>query len=385
MIFMLLIPTISYANADSIWVCCSNLFFSGEKITIEGEVNELLGDTQIGLRIVGPNGKIVNIAQLDVGDDKSFRTEITAGGRLMEEAGQGEYTVFATYGGQQMAPTIFDFAFDWTTANQQNGNTITLSVPNSIVYYNDRVMIKGSVHPLYPVTPQVKISVTNPDNKVVFSQSVWIDEQTGIFEKNLETNLGSLITGTYTVTAKYKDSEITKSFEFKAEQKPTDFTSGQSNLKFPVIKTNNVYYSDGDDIIISGSIANYDVGFPVQMQILDSKGDMVDVMQSQALSDGTIHVSFKAGGPKWTINGQYEIRAQYDNHVFSTYFDYQKNAESIGNVSSDTMSMQEENKILQQQVSSLRLQVQTLENKIDNLNQIIQEQVKVIYQWVVTR
>ena len=380
---MLLIPAISYANADSIWVCCSNLFFSGEKITIEGEVNELLDGFQVALKVVGPNGKIITVAQLDVGDDKSFRTEFTAGGPSMEEAGQGEYTVFATYGGQQMAPTIFDFAFDWTTANQQNGNAITLSVPNSPVYYNDRVMIKGSVHPLYPATPQVKISVTNPDNNVVFSQSVWIDEQTSIFEKNLEANIGPPIAGTYTVTAKYKDSEITKSFQFKAEQKPTDFTSGQSNLKFPIIKTNNVYYSDGDDIIISGSITDYDVGFPVQMQILDSKGNMVDVMQSQALSDGTIHVSFKAGGPKWTISGQYEIRAQYENYVFSTYFDYQKDAESIEKTSN--MSMQEENKILQQQVSSLRLQVQTLENKIDNLNQIIQEQVKVIYQWVVTR
>ena len=378
---MLLIPAISFANADSIWVCCSNLFFSGEKITIEGEVNELLGDAQVALRVVGPNGKIITIAQLDVGDDKSFRIEFIAGG-AMEKAGQGEYTVFATYGGQQMTPTIFDFVFDWTTANQQNGNTITLSVPNSPVYYNDRIMIKGSVHPLYPATPQVKISVTNPDNNVVFSQSVWIDEQTGIFEKNLETNIGAPITGSYTVTAKYKDSEITKSFQFKAEQKPTDFTSGQSNLKFPVIKTNNVYYSDDDEIIVSGSIANYDVGFPVQIQILDSKGNMVYVMQPKPLSDGTIHVSFKAGGPKWAISGQYEIRAQYDDHVFSTYFDYQKDA-SMENTSNK--SMQEENKILQQQVSSLRLQVQALENKIDNLNQIIQEQVKVIYQWVVTR
>ena len=383
---MLLIPTISYANADSIWVttCCSNLFFDGETITIEGGVNEIEGGYPVSLRIVGPNGKIITVAQLDVGDDKRFRTEITAGGRLMEEAGQGEYTVTVLYVNQtQTAQTIFDFAFDWTTVNQQNGNAITLSVPNSPVYYNDRVMIKGSVHPLYPAIPQVKISVTNPDNKVVFSQSVWIDEQTGIFEKNLETNIGAPITGSYTVTAKYKDSEITKNFQFKAEQKPTEFTSGQSNLKFPVIKTNNVYYSNGDAITVSGSIANYDIGFPVQLQIIDSKGNMVDVIQSQALSDGTFHVSFKAGGPKWVINGQYEIRAQYESYVFSTYFDYQKDAESIENTSN--MSMQEENKMLQQQVSSLRLQVQTLENKIDNLNQIIQEQVKVIYQWVVTR
>jgi hypothetical protein len=163
--FMLLIPAISFASEDSIWVttCCTNLFFSGETITIEGGVNERLDDTPVSLKIVGPNGKIITIAQLDVGDDKRFRTKITAGG-AMEQAGQGEYTITVMYGSQpQTAQTIFDFAFDWTTANQQNGNTITLSVPNSIVYYNDRVMIKGSVHPLYPATPQVKISVTNPD------------------------------------------------------------------------------------------------------------------------------------------------------------------------------------------------------------------------------
>ncbi|KER07116.1 hypothetical protein AAA799E16_00056 [Marine Group I thaumarchaeote SCGC AAA799-E16] len=154
---------------------------------------------------------------------------------------------------------------------------------------------------------------------------------------------------------------------------------------FPIITTDKVRYYDGDPIIISGYVTYPNPSLPVQLQVFDSKGDLAGIAQSKIQSDGKFSVILNAGGPKWESSGQYEIRAQHDDHIFSINFEYEKNIQSIGITSSDTMNLQEENKRLRQQVSSLHIQVQTLEDKIDNLNQIIQEQINVIYQWVTAR
>jgi len=82
-------------------------YADGETIVISGEVRDLIGQA-VGLRIVAPNGNIVTIAQLTVGDDKMFSTEITAGGPLWKSS--GEYTVFVLYGSaSRTAETTFSF------------------------------------------------------------------------------------------------------------------------------------------------------------------------------------------------------------------------------------------------------------------------------------
>jgi len=82
-------------------------YSDGDTITISGEVKDLIGQA-VGLRVVAPNGNIVTIAQLDVGDDKMFSIEITAGGPLWKST--GEYTIFVLYGSQsRTAETTFSF------------------------------------------------------------------------------------------------------------------------------------------------------------------------------------------------------------------------------------------------------------------------------------
>jgi len=82
-------------------------YSEGDTITISGEVRDLIGQA-IGLRIVAPNGNIVTIAQLDVGDDKMFSTEITAGGKLWVSS--GEYTIIVQYGSdKRVAEATFSF------------------------------------------------------------------------------------------------------------------------------------------------------------------------------------------------------------------------------------------------------------------------------------
>jgi len=82
-------------------------YSDGDTITISGEVRDLIGQA-IGLKVIAPNGNIITIAQLDVGDDKMFSIEIAAGGPLWKSI--GEYTVLVQYGSaSRTAETTFSF------------------------------------------------------------------------------------------------------------------------------------------------------------------------------------------------------------------------------------------------------------------------------------
>jgi len=51
----------------------------------------------------------------------------------------------------------------------------------------------------------------------------------------------------------------------------------------------------------------------------------------------------------------------------------------------DIESLQAENQILQQENALLQSQISQLQKRIDDLNAIVLEQLKVIYEWVITR
>jgi len=80
-------------------------YSAGDTILVSGVVRDLIGQA-VSVMITSPNGNIVAIAQVDVSSDKTFSTEITAGGTMKFD---GTYTVTVTYGGlQRTAETTFD-------------------------------------------------------------------------------------------------------------------------------------------------------------------------------------------------------------------------------------------------------------------------------------
>jgi len=82
-------------------------YSAGETIVITGDVRDLYSGTPVSVMIVSPNNSIVTIAQVTVGADKMFSTEITAGGTMKEE---GTYTVSVTYGNaNRTAEVTFEF------------------------------------------------------------------------------------------------------------------------------------------------------------------------------------------------------------------------------------------------------------------------------------
>jgi len=83
-------------------------YSDGETIIVSGEVSDLLSGYAVTLQVVAPNGNLVTVQQLDVGADKMFSTELTAGGILWKSS--GTYTIKVLYGtSARTAEATFDF------------------------------------------------------------------------------------------------------------------------------------------------------------------------------------------------------------------------------------------------------------------------------------
>jgi len=68
----------------------------GDTIMVSGEVKELLSGFPVTLQVIAANGNLVTVQQLEVGADKKFGIELTAGGALWKS--EGTYTIKVLYG-----------------------------------------------------------------------------------------------------------------------------------------------------------------------------------------------------------------------------------------------------------------------------------------------
>jgi predicted secreted protein with PEFG-CTERM motif len=109
-------------------------YSEGDAIMVTGEVNVLLGGEALSLIVNAPNGNVVSIAQLTVGPDKKFSTELTAGGSLMKA--QGTYTITVQYGTQsRTAETTFSYGGSAVETGKVTGNTIAIEGANEKIGY----------------------------------------------------------------------------------------------------------------------------------------------------------------------------------------------------------------------------------------------------------
>ena len=71
-------------------------YTESETILVTGEVREQYSGTPVSVVVKAPNGNLVSIAQITVGSDKKFSTEVKARGSLMKAA--VSYIITAQYG-----------------------------------------------------------------------------------------------------------------------------------------------------------------------------------------------------------------------------------------------------------------------------------------------
>ena len=110
-------------------------YLEGDTIMVTGEVKALLGGEALSLIVKAPNGNVVSIAQLTVGSDKKFSTELTAGGSLMKAS--GAYTITVQYGTQsRTAETTFSFSgSSGSSIGTVTGTTVSIEGSDEVIGY----------------------------------------------------------------------------------------------------------------------------------------------------------------------------------------------------------------------------------------------------------
>jgi len=138
-LFAILVASIgvipAFAQSADITVTTDKESYSdGEVVMVSGQVRELLS-VPVSLQVLAPNGNRVTIAQIDIGPDKTFSTEITAGGDLWKAA--GIYTIEASYGltAQNTATATTTFEFGGSSGTARPPTTIGVDGTDFIVSY----------------------------------------------------------------------------------------------------------------------------------------------------------------------------------------------------------------------------------------------------------
>jgi len=117
----------AFAENGVIEVSTDKLNYSdGETILIFGEITNMVSGDHLSIIIQSPNGNLVALDQLTVGEDDQFSTEIKLGGKLMNL--EGIYTIKVQYR-DHSATTSFNFG----------------GVTNSPINELDQVIVEESV------------------------------------------------------------------------------------------------------------------------------------------------------------------------------------------------------------------------------------------------
>jgi len=219
----MIIPTVfGQLTNDSIVVETDKLIYSdGDTIMIFGEVRDLYSGTPVSVIVKSPIDELVLIAQVEVSDNKTFSTEITAGGSLMNI--NGTYTVTAQYGTvNRSASTTFDFQTDSSQVcgpgtiydSQSNSciltfddNPLTLQTDKQYYSHGELIIVTGNVKNI--TNSVISLVVKSPLKSVVIIDQLDTDEF-GNFQTTLDTidNMWKY-DGSYTISIIYGEPEKT--------------------------------------------------------------------------------------------------------------------------------------------------------------------------------
>ena len=132
-------PTFGQIQTSIMVTTDKTMYSEGDMIIVTGEVRDLYSGTPVSVIVKAPNGNLVSIAQVSVGADKKFSTEIAAGGALMKT--EGTYTITVQYGTENRSATT-SFEFGGSTDISGTGSSGTGSSGSKIT--DTTVSVEGS-------------------------------------------------------------------------------------------------------------------------------------------------------------------------------------------------------------------------------------------------
>ena len=136
-------PVFGQIQTSVIVTTDKSMYSEGDMIIVTGEVKDLYSGTPVSVIVKAPNGNLVSIAQISVGADKKFSTEIAAGGALMKT--EGTYTITVQYGTEnRSATTAFEFGELSGTGSSGTGSSGTGSSGTGSIITDTTVSVEGS-------------------------------------------------------------------------------------------------------------------------------------------------------------------------------------------------------------------------------------------------
>ena len=228
---------------NSITVTTDKVYYSdGETILVTGQVRDLYSGTPVSVIVTSPcdcneDGEydLISIAQVKVGTDKKFSTEITAGGTLMKAS--GTYTITAQYGTENRSDTTtFEFG----------GSTIV--PPQSKANFSG---LESIVKNMY---------VDNDTISIIFSMNV---KKSGSFTTDIPRNvLDATINGRDIDFIVLVDGENTRYDEIKSpiyRKLTIPYTSGTEEIEIIGTKLNNneTIHTENDSLCGPGTYYDY--------------------------------------------------------------------------------------------------------------------------------
>jgi hypothetical protein len=144
------------------------VYLDGDMITVNGEVRHINTGMPVTMKIIAPNGNLVQLAQLEVNTFKNYQTDFTTGGALMKAS--GEYKVIVSYGDKsKMAETTFAYYSDVSSIPADVMETFTQWKSGTIIIDENNVNYNISNGDVLTMEPNVEsnsilIDVETTDN-----------------------------------------------------------------------------------------------------------------------------------------------------------------------------------------------------------------------------
>ena len=92
------------------------------------------------------------------------------------------------------------------------------------------------------------------------------------------------------------------------------------------IQTDDIYYDEGDTIVVSGSVSTIIGDTPLIMQVIH-EGTILEIAQITIAQDGSFTERFLAEKPGWKNQGEYTIKAFYQEYKVETIIHYAPRSE----------------------------------------------------------
>jgi len=165
---------------------------------------------------------------------------------------------------------------------------------------------------------KITITFTMPDGETQGSQLFATKD--GLFETFLLLDKNSQL-GTYTVFVSIRSTPV-GSLTFSVTEKQFSIKDNTiPSLPAPtfveqiILTINKDSYSDREKIRISGDVKVLLTQTPVTLEIFAPNGNLVTIDQVQVDVDGTFDTELMAGGPTWTSQGIYTVKALYGSNA----------------------------------------------------------------------